>query len=79
MRLHTFCVEELSEADAAVPAGVFDAQGKLCDAYKTGETATGKGTGTGVDTCVLREVLRRQLEDKATEAACLTPISSETG
>lgn len=59
MRLHSFCVDELSTTDAAVPAGVFDEHGSLTDAYKTGSVAD---ASRRTETCVLRDVLREQLE-----------------
>jgi hypothetical protein len=52
MLLHTFCNDELSEVDAAVPTGVFDARGNLSDAYKTGQDTRSRVNVAGV--CVMR-------------------------
>lgn len=61
MLLHTYCVDELADADATVPAGVFDSQGKLSNEYSTGSRGKLSQT-TGV--CVMREVIRQQLRGR---------------
>ena len=62
MLLHTFCLDELSEVDAAVPTGVFDARGKLSAAYKTGNDTRSRVSVAGV--CVMRTYIRQQLEQR---------------
>ena len=62
MLLHTFCLSELSETDAAIPSGMFDAQGRLSCDYRTSSDSQGTPSPTGV--CVMREMIREQLEQR---------------
>lgn len=62
MLLHTYCVDELSEVDAAIPRGLLDAQGRLSDDYRTGDSTCRPVSVAGV--CVMREVIRQQLEQR---------------
>jgi hypothetical protein len=60
MILHTYCIEELPEADLGVLGAVLDKQGQMPSNFQTGDEGKANSSPTGV--CVLREVIKQQLE-----------------